>query len=114
MEGHTFSPLCWPLLFFPHSQHRPTSTSSKFTDPTNIQASPVALAGGLSPFLQYLLSVPLIRLGIQDSDLASLPNEVLYIPAETQFTYLQKEGFGLDDSKVFVSPFPFLEVGTLC
>ena len=56
---------------------------------------------GVISVLNYLLSVPLIRLGIRSSNLVSPSN---YNPTETQFPYLQNEEFGSDDNPCFFPP----------
>lgn len=61
---------------------------------------------GVISVLNYLLSIPLIRLGIS-SNLVSPSN---YNPTETQFPYLQNEEFGSDDNlRFFPLPFFFFE-----
>ena len=106
-----------PFLFVNTAQHPPTNLSRSPNQPS---LSPGLLGGGhlsLSLFffisvLNYLLSIPLIRLGIRSSNLVS-PSK--YNPAETQFPYLQNEEFGSDDNPCFSPPpfFFFLKVGTL-
>ena len=97
-----------PFLFVNTAQHPPTNL---LRSPNHPSLSPGLLGGGhlclfffFISVLNYLLSIPLIRLGIRSSNLVS-PSK--YNPAETQFPYLQNEEFGSDDNPCF-SPPPFL------
>ena len=96
---------------FPICKHRSTSTNKFVEIPQPSKPLPRAPGWGSSVFffffisvLNYLLSIPLIRLGIRSSNLVS-PSK--YNPAETQFPYLQNEEFGSDDNPCFFPP-PFL------
>lgn len=89
-----------PFLFVNTAQHTPTNL---LRFPNHPGLSPGLLAGVIS-VLNYLLSIPLIRLGIRSSNLVSPSN---YNHTETQFPYLQNEEFGSDDSPRFFPP-PFL------
>lgn len=112
----------WVLSDFPpipRSQGqvtRPPPPSCSHSSPSEVSAVPTSLpnavphhshpgapAGGPGS-LQHWASVLLIGLWIAGSHLNPLPNELLSVPAETQFADGQNEMLGLPDAKGFFSP----------